>query len=283
MPVSANSSAVEKVVLNLLAGPTRSNSIPQGGAITVALNCREEQAFLSFQDTGIGIAAKDLAADFRTVQAGGRVVHPQVSRHWDRPDSACPRACGGAWRKIDGGRVSKAKRCHVHWSNCQLQRNDGETVDVADSDDSDPVARLYHEADRLIVNPHSPPDRNELSEATGEGTRTVLVIEDEPDLRNFVVSLLSPLYRACGRRRDGKLAGLDTIKACHRPELVLVDLMLPEMDGLDVCREVKSDPDLRHIKVVLLTARTDEQSKLTGALGLGRGRFPCKNRSVRPN
>jgi DNA-binding response OmpR family regulator len=53
--------------------------------------------------------------------------------------------------------------------------------------------------------------------------------------------------------QDGK-AGIEAIMA-NRPDLVILDVMMPELDGWDVCRRIKSDPHLRSIPVIILTAR----------------------------
>jgi signal transduction histidine kinase len=101
---------------------------------------------------------------------------------------------------------------------------------------------------------------------------TVLVVEDEPDMRGFIASALASEYRVM-QAADGE-SGLALIRQ-HRPDLVLLDLMLPRMDGLDVCQAVKKDEELRGTKVVLLTARTDEPAKIT-ALERGADDFLIK-------
>jgi len=261
--LSVDSSAIEKVVLNLLTNAIKFT--PPGGAITVDLQCENHDALLTFQDSGIGIPAKDL---------------PHIFDRFRQVDGSSTRRFQG----VGIGLALARELIQEHGGTLTATSEEGKgatftvrlpiesnlsPVVIPASDNADPVVRLYQEADRLIVNPHSPLERDELSGVTGQGTKTILVVEDEPDLRKFVVSLLCSSYSV--RQAADGLRGLNAVKA-HRPELVLVDLMLPEMDGLSVCKEIKCDPDLRQTKVVLITARTDEQSKLT-ALNYGADDF----------
>jgi signal transduction histidine kinase len=89
----------------------------------------------------------------------------------------------------------------------------------------------------------------------------VLVAEDEDDLRGFIVGVLKNNYvvdAAC----DGAEA-LDLIRQ-NRPDLVLTDVMMPSVSGLDLARSIKSDPSLQHIPVILLTARGENEAALEG-------------------
>jgi two-component system phosphate regulon response regulator PhoB len=96
---------------------------------------------------------------------------------------------------------------------------------------------------------------------TGFGRR-ILIIEDEKD----VVDLLSLNLRKAGFRvrtaADGA-AGLEKVRA-ERPDLVILDLMLPKMPGLELCKILKSDPATRVIPILMLTARADEIDRIVG-------------------
>ncbi|KPK16058.1 MAG: hypothetical protein AMJ62_07195 [Myxococcales bacterium SG8_38] len=89
----------------------------------------------------------------------------------------------------------------------------------------------------------------------------ILVAEDEDDLRGFIVGILDETYTV-DAASNGALA-LDLIKE-NRPDLVLTDVMMPVVSGLDVTRAIKGDPSLRHIPVILLTARGESEAALEG-------------------
>lgn len=90
----------------------------------------------------------------------------------------------------------------------------------------------------------------------------VLLIDDDP----MLVGLLQHKLRANDYQvetaRDGE-TGLDAARA-KRPDIIVLDLMLPGMDGRQVLRELKSNPSLAHIPVVVLTARRTESDVVDG-------------------
>jgi signal transduction histidine kinase len=88
-----------------------------------------------------------------------------------------------------------------------------------------------------------------------------LVAEDEDDLRGFIAGVLKGSY-IVDSAKDGAEA-LELLKQ-NRPDLVLTDVMMPGVSGLDLARAIKTDPSLRHIPVILLTARGENEAALEG-------------------
>ncbi|MBI4588238.1 MAG: winged helix-turn-helix domain-containing protein [Candidatus Rokubacteria bacterium] len=84
----------------------------------------------------------------------------------------------------------------------------------------------------------------------------VLVVEDEPDIRDLVVFHLEREGFTARSARSGPDA-LRQVKTSP-PDLILLDLMLPELDGLEVCRRLRGDPATASIPVIMLTARGEE-------------------------
>jgi DNA-binding response OmpR family regulator len=94
-------------------------------------------------------------------------------------------------------------------------------------------------------------------------SKRLLIVEDEKD----VVDLLSLNLRKAGgfsitTASDGT-AGLNKARL-ERPDFVILDLMLPKMPGLEVCKLLKSDPATRHIPILMLTARAEEIDRIVG-------------------
>jgi two-component system phosphate regulon response regulator PhoB len=106
----------------------------------------------------------------------------------------------------------------------------------------------------------------------------ILVVEDEEDLQE----VLSYNLRQAGHEvtivGTGQ-AGLERI-GVETPDLVLLDLMLPDMSGTDVCRAFKSDPATRHVPVVMLTAKGEEIDRVVG-FELGADDYVVKPYSMR--
>lgn len=106
----------------------------------------------------------------------------------------------------------------------------------------------------------------------GEPRPTLLVADDEPDMLRYLKSQLSPHYQVL-EAVDGQQA---VEKACQfLPDVILLDMMMPEKDGLQACREIRERTSTHAIPVVLLTARADEETKLA-ALAAGASDFLAK-------
>src|SRR5687767_11134324 len=88
------------------------------------------------------------------------------------------------------------------------------------------------------------------------GRNTVLVIDDAKDLIELVRVNLEKNGFDVLAASDGR-SGL-AIAADHAPDVILLDLMMPGMDGLEVCRHIRNDPRIRHIPIIMLTARAEE-------------------------
>ena len=97
-------------------------------------------------------------------------------------------------------------------------------------------------------------------------TKRVLIVDDEAHIRLLLEQTLDVLVDAgveLSTAGDGGTA-LEIIRA-EKPELVLLDVMMPVLNGFDVCKRVKADPELRGVFVMMLTAKGQELDRATGA------------------
>src|SRR2546426_1227313 len=92
--------------------------------------------------------------------------------------------------------------------------------------------------------------------------RDVLVVEDEPDIRRLVVLHLERDGFRCRTASNGPDALREARAAV--PDLVVLDLMLPELDGLEVCRQLRRDAATAAVPIIMLTAKTDEVDRVVG-------------------
>jgi phosphate regulon transcriptional regulator PhoB len=101
----------------------------------------------------------------------------------------------------------------------------------------------------------------------------VLVVEDEPDIRGLIVHHLTREGFRCRTAATGAEA-LSRVRAAV-PALVVLDLMLPEMSGLEVCRRLRGDPATAGVPIIMLTAKADEVDRIVG-LELGADDYVAK-------
>lgn len=95
--------------------------------------------------------------------------------------------------------------------------------------------------------------------------KTVLIADDEPSMRLLVHATIESDEYTVVEASDGDQAWALIQK--HRPSLVLLDVQMPGLSGLDVLREIKSDPRLKGTHVILLTAKAQESDIEAGLIG----------------
>ncbi|MEZ5990952.1 MAG: ATP-binding protein [Planctomycetota bacterium] len=258
-----DSNAIEKVLLNLLTNAVKFT--PAGGSIDVELTREGNRAVIEIKDSGIGIAATDL---------------PRIFDRFGQLDSSSTRKYSGVGIGLALSRDLVEAHEGKLTATSELQRGTVMRVelpvgdlagDVTAPESHDALSDVHRDARRSVV---VADDENAVDElpVVGEGDRTLLLVEDEPDMRRFLTSFLSRDYRIV-QAADG-LKGYE-LAVRERPTLALLDLMLPGMDGLDLCAKLRETEGLESLKIVLLTARTDEDAKL-GALQRGANDFLTK-------
>jgi len=108
--------------------------------------------------------------------------------------------------------------------------------------------------------------------------RKILLIEDDTDL----FALLKYNLEKEGFSLTGQQTGKGAIELCRqtRPDLILLDIMLPDSDGLDICKGIRKDPELAAIPIIFLTARASETDRIVG-LEIGANDYVVKPFFVR--
>lgn len=262
--VNVDPNALEKVLLNLFTNAVKFT--PHGGTIDVTLSSSDGRAIIEMKDSGIGISSADL---------------PKIFDRFGQLDSSSTRKYSGVGIGLALSRdlveahngklsaVSELERGTTMRVELPLG-GDSKPAAPTDAQATDALSDIYSEARRSLV-VESQPEEQELP-VLGAGERTVLIVEDEPDMRRFLAGFLSRDFRVV-QAADG-LQGYEVAKR-EKPAIALLDLMLPGMDGLDLCTRLRETDGLESLKIVLLTARTDERSKLD-ALQRGANDFLTK-------
>ncbi|MBK1833296.1 ATP-binding protein [Roseibacillus ishigakijimensis] len=264
---------LEKVVLNLATNALKFT--PAGGKVALkARTLGEEEVEFTVSDTGVGMSDEEQENVFR--------------RFWQADASSKRRhrgtGLGLALVKsiVDflGGSIvvesalGKGTTVRVR---LPLGPALGKEEPVRNLKDLSPLEKIdrkaefaatYYVEERMVPGllpalPETKPD--------SESAPVILIAEDEPDVRQLIISQL-PDYQILVAS-DGEQA--IQMATHHQPELILLDWMMPEKDGLEVCRQVRQTPGLERVPVIMLTARIDERSKIE-ALGAGANDFLTK-------
>ena len=108
----------------------------------------------------------------------------------------------------------------------------------------------------------------------GSGATTLLVVYDEPEINKLVARI----FEKRGYRVNQAIDGADALASVERdrPDLIMLDLNLPKIDGWEVCRRLKGDPATREIPIIMLTAAHANVDDAEIGLGLGADEYVAK-------
>ncbi len=244
---------VEMIVQNLL-----SNAVKFTDSGSVHMHCRaffhgeQKWAQISISDTGCGISEHNLDRIFeRFTRINEKMAVPGMGIGLDIVNNLC---------RIHKGHVnvrSVPGKNSTFTFEIPLDKNNYLTNEIAT---------------QLSLYPHNEPERKKaehdptikqpaemLSDKPGVShKKSILLVEDNDDLRQILVQSLSA-YFAVEEAENGS-AAFEMAKHLS-PDLIVSDVIMPEMNGFELCNKIKSDFETSHIPVVLLTAKTDEDSK----------------------
>lgn len=253
--IDADIYALERIFLNLLSNALKFT--PEGGTITVSSSGNADTAVIEIADTGVGINKKDL---------------PYIFDRFRQADGSSTRKYQGSGlglalvkdltEKMEGEIEAESEEgvgtvMRVSFPISQ-ENADSEALDISTSDDW--IENMHQAAEHRASLPIESPFGAEEAELQPGEKPSLLIVDDEPDMRKYLASILEIDYRVA-LARDG-LQGLSLARELQ-PKMMVLDLMLPKLDGLEVCKQLKEDPATRSIKIVLLTARMDETAKIT--------------------
>jgi CheY-like chemotaxis protein len=267
-PTYVDSDMWEKIVLNLLSNAFK---FTLQGKIEVRLEAKEGQAILTVSDTGVGIPSDELSQIFE------RFHRSEHSRGRTHEGTGIGLALVQELARLHGGTVGVESvvgqgttfRVAIPLGRQHLDPNrvvNAQEV-VANTVTS---AAFVEEAMRWL--PDEPVQDAEVvysrtlyenGHAVGEEQNEACILwaDDNADMRAYVRRLLSGRFNVVVVP-DGDSA-LDAARV-RRPDLVLADVMMPRLDGFGLLREIRSDPQLSEIPVILLSARAGEEARIEG-------------------
>ncbi len=259
LPLFFDRDKVEKILNNLISNALKFTQ--QGGSVKVSLKSGEsENGFvrISVIDNGIGISKEQLSKIFdRFYQVDNRLT-----------------------KEYEGTGIGLSltkELVELHKGKISVESREGQGS----------VFTVYLSSDREIYLPeefdHYISERSDKTKFTPEIDESallqmgissrnngqpkekdkplLLIIEDNIDVRKYITEILSGSYSIL-EAADGE-EGL-TISFCEIPDLIISDIMMPGLDGIQVCHRLKSDSRTSHIPLILLTAKTTLRDKLEG-------------------
>ena len=265
VPLVFDAGKLDEVLTNLIANALRFT--PAGGFVTVTVmealpmpDAPAGSVVIAVRDTGSGIDAADLPHLFdRFYQAGNAADTMQ------RTGTGIGLALVRELVALHGGTVSVASLPGEGATfTVRLLRGlrPVAATDASAQPDTIATTALHTLAASTLpaVAAAAPPAETVPAEAAEADV--VLIIEDNDDVREFIRATLAPAGYRLLLAEDG-VAGVALARA-EVPDLVVSDLMMPGLNGYEVCAALKTDPATSHVPVVLLTARSGDEAKLEG-------------------
>ena len=262
--VHADPDALEKIIGNVIANAIKFT--PPDGRIDVSAAREGDMVIVTISDTGIGIPAEQLPHIFdRFYQVDGSATrrHQGLGLGLALVRELTARHGGDVTATSDSGHGTTfvLRFPHAHRG---MQSGMENVEEKPDQLANDPLRTFDRKASARALTTDEPAEAEEPIEATPENTeRTdlplLLVVDDEPDMRRYLMTMLRESYRII-EAEDGISALEKAMRAI--PDLILLDVMLPGVSGLEVCRSLKEKTETRAIKIIVLTARADEEAKI---------------------
>lgn len=253
---------IERILLNLLSNAIKYT--PPGGSVAVKLHIDKESVIFNVIDTGIGIDPEELphifnryyqkAAPFSDNRAipkgsgigltytkslvellGGEILVESKPNHGTKFSIALPLNKEGSKESLESGEIHKIDR---------QQLLNSISVDF-----------LYQDDDSVVFKGQSHPLRDQPPK------HRILVVDDDVQLLRLLYDLFSSSFDVVGAHNGAE--AIEILKS-KRIDVIVSDVIMPHIDGLTMCKQVKSDVATSHIPVILLTARSEIEQLIEG-------------------
>ena len=256
---------LDKVIFNLLANAFKFTN--EGGQITIEIKrekpvvktISDEEVLIRINDTGRGISKEHLKRIFDRFY--------QVEKAHDFQGTGLGLSLSKGFVKLHHGKIKVESEegkgtsffIRLPMGNTHLKRD--EMIDAQENQ----ISNSRHE--KPISNEiHFNPEFSETSEKEtnlvliGEKP-VVLIVEDQKDVREYIKDCLGDSYIIF--EAGNGIEGIKQVEE-EEPDLIISDIMMPEMDGLEMTRKLKSELKTCHIPIILLTAKASQEQKLEG-------------------
>lgn len=231
---------MEKILANLLSNAFKFT--PDGGTVTIRLQDHAEYVILSVEDNGKGIQPQNLSSVFDQFFTADHLTGTGIGLHLTH------------------------EFVGMHKGSIRVESEPGKrTVFFVELpkgkshfDESCVFAPSVTELSSGVANL----DTREMDEIVNRTyDYTILIVEDDPDINAYLQKELKPNFRIL--TAENGLVAVD-ILAKENVSLVISDVMMPEMNGYELCKRIKSDIVFSHIPVILLTALSDDKQRMYG-------------------
>ena len=251
LPVQADTEKLQRILLNLISNAFKFT--PDGGQINISLSAEADFAILRVEDSGSGIPEdkRELIFErFRQLKGGATRQHGGTGLGLSIVKEFTQLHRGTV--QVEQSALGGALFC----VRIPLSAPQGTPIQPQ------PAAPFLEDASKQPLLDELTQERRGIRSVNGlrdESMPLILVVEDNPDMNEFISAALSQKYRVASAPNG--LAGLQKALAL-KPDLVLSDMMMPDMSGDELARQLRQREESKEIPFIMLTARVDEQLRI---------------------
>ena len=229
----------DKVIANLLSNAFKYT--PDNGEITIIVDCDGKNGIIEVTDNGIGLKEE------KTDRLFERFYQSKSAREMGKEGTGIGLNLCRALVNLHGGKITAGNR------------NDGITGSVFTV--SLPLGNKHLKPEEIETEEEKTEDNKTTNRQPSKNLR-VLVVDDDEEIAQYIKNELSAYYRftIC---QNGK-EGLKELLGKTRFDIVISDVMMPEMDGIQLLRSIKTNANISDIPVILLTSKADVADRLEG-------------------
>lgn len=254
----------EKIIFNLLSNAFKYT--PANKSITVIANVESSRLIVSIKDEGIGIDLQKQQTLFQRFETLVKfnILQPSSGIGLSLVKELIELHCGNIEVKSQPGVGSEFtvilpmnQKVYEGRENTEFILNDGNSVPAEKKNEIRPMVEIASMTD--ITPSETAKEPNQISNE--EDPVSILIVEDNVELRNFLSDILSESYRVLTATNGQE--GLDQARE-YIPDLIISDIMMPAMDGLDMVKNIKENREICHIPIILLSAKSSLDDRISG-------------------
>lgn len=256
---------MDKILYNLLSNAIKYNKA--GGKIRVGLTTTDGTATLTVSDEGIGISKEKMRhlytrffdGDYRRMNTSGTGIGLSLTRDLVKLHHGTIRCesrvnCGTTFSV-----TIPTQRCNYSEHETGTSECDNEADGLSIALNTGNMLQDEETEHNGNSSPHNAVLTSQQSTKTKE--YSILIVEDNPELLEIMKRLLTEKYNVMTARNGQQALG---IIQRRDTDIVITDVMMPVMDGMELTRQIKNSPDYAQLPVVMLTAKTTESDRNTG-------------------
>jgi signal transduction histidine kinase/ligand-binding sensor domain-containing protein/DNA-binding response OmpR family regulator len=246
---------IEKIINNILTNAFKFT--PEGGKIEVSVEKKVNEVEIKISDNGIGIPEENMDKIFdRFYQVDGSHTREQEG-------TGIGLALTKELVELHKGKIeveSETGKGTTFIVRIPLGKEHLKPEEITE-EKTEKKNQIPIDEPELIVETNNRKEKTDIDVFLETDKPLLLVVEDNSDVRKYIISHLEDNYRI-----QEAVDGEDGLKQAfnHIPDLIISDIMMPKMDGFELCNKLKTDERTSHIPIIMLTAKATSHDKISG-------------------